>query len=46
MQSPDTHSHIHTDTDRQTRIFQGSGTEEKIWWKRKVFKEDFKDLIA
>ena len=34
--------HIHTHT--HTVVYQGNGTEEKVFKKRKVFKEDLKAL--
>ena len=45
-----THTHIHTHTNThthtQTLISQGNGTEGKFFQKRKVFKEDFKELAG
>ena len=35
-------AHIHTHTHRV--LYQGNGTEEKFFEKRKVFKEDLKEL--
>ena len=35
-----THTHTHT----HTVIHQGNGTEEKVFKKRTVFKEDLKEL--
>ena len=38
-------THTHTRKYTQTYItYQGSGTEEKVFKKRKVFKEDLKGL--
>ena len=44
-----THSHTHTHTRTHTHThtpvaYQGNGTEEKVFKKRKVFKEDLKEL--
>ena len=39
------HTHTHTNTHTYTPvIYQGNETEEKIFKKRKVFKEDLKEL--
>ena len=35
------HTHTHTRTERERVVYQGNGTEEKVFKKRKVFKEDF-----
>ena len=36
-----THTHIHTHTHTHTAVaYQGNETEEKVFKKRKVFKED------
>ena len=37
-----THTHSHTYT--HTVVYQGNGTEEMIFEKRNVFKEDLKEL--
>ena len=34
----------HTHTHKHTVIYQGMGTEEKSFKKKKVFKEDLKEL--
>ena len=34
--------HIHT----HTVVYQGNGTEEKVFKKRKIFKEDLKELTG
>ena len=43
-----THTHTHTHTPKQHThtpvAYQGNETEEKIFKKRKVFKEDLKEL--
>ena len=39
-----THTHTHTHTHKHTVIYQGMGTEEKSFKKKKVFKEDLKEL--
>ena len=49
-----THSHTHTHTHKCTHTHiitytqapQGSGSEEKSWEKRKIFKEDSKELTV
>ena len=45
-----THAHTHTHTHTHTPIAyqgnQGNETEEKVFEKRKVFKEDLKELTA
>ena len=38
-----THAHTHTHTTRN--LSQGNETEEKVFERRKVFKEDWKELI-
>ena len=35
-----THTRTHTHTHTHTHVSQGNGTEEKVFEKRKVFKED------
>ena len=37
-----THTHTHTHT--HTLVYQGNGPEENVFEKRKVFKEDLKEL--
>ena len=36
------HTHTHTHTHRV--VYQGNGTEERAFKKRKVFKEDLKEV--
>ena len=38
------HTHAHTHTHTHTLVSQGNRTEEKVFEKRKVFKEDLKEL--
>ena len=40
----DTQTHRHTDTPLDTQAPKGSGTEEKDFERRKVFREDLKEL--
>ena len=40
-----THTHTHTHTPIAYLGNQGNETEEKVFKKRKVFKEDLKELI-
>ena len=40
-----THTHTHTHLDTYTQAHQGSGTEEEVLEKRKVFKDDLKELM-
>ncbi len=39
-----THTHTHTNTPVAYQGFQGNETEEKVFKKRKVFKEDLTEL--
>ena len=39
-----THTHTHTHTPVAHQGYQGNETEEKVFKKRKVFKEDLKEL--
>ena len=40
-----THTHTHMHLPSHTQASQGSGTEGEVLEKRKVFKEDVKELI-
>ena len=41
------HSDLHTHTHTHTLVaYQGNETEEKVFKKRKVFKEDLKELTG
>ena len=37
-------TYAHTHTESHIMIYQGNETEEKVFKKRKVFKEDLKEL--
>ena len=39
-----THTHTHARTHARRVVYQGNGTEGKVFKKRKVFKEDLKEL--
>ena len=41
---PPTHTHRERERERERVVYQGNRTEEKAFKKRKVFKEDSKDL--
>ena len=39
-----THTHMRTNTHMHRVVYQGNGMEEKAFKKRKVFKEDLKEV--